>query len=351
MHRAVFADRTRHSPSSGPGLMPAAHTAGRASSGPPPLEAPIRLGVSACLLGQEVRYDAGHKRESFVADMLPRYFDVVPVCPEVAIGMGVPREPIRLEGTADAPRAVGVRTKTLDVTDRLRAYAREMAEQLGGISGYVLKSKSPSCGMRRVTLYDANGHATKTGTGIYAAEIMRAMPLLPVEEEGRLNDPVLRENFIGRVYAYHRWQELLREGVTLERLVDFHAAHKLILMAHDRERLTKLGRVVADAGEHPLDELVPEYGETFMAALSRRATRRRHTDVLYHLMGYLKRVLADDDKAELVEVVEAYRAGLVPLIVPVTLLRHHFRRNPHPYIDQQLYLSWPSAGLSLWNAT
>jgi uncharacterized protein YbgA (DUF1722 family)/uncharacterized protein YbbK (DUF523 family) len=320
-----------------------------ASSAPPAPAAPIRLGVSACLLGQEVRYDAGHKRESFVADVLSRYFQLVPVCPEVAIGMGVPREPIRLEGSAEAPRAVGVKIKSLDVTDQLRDYGREMAGRLADISGYILKSKSPSCGMKRVKLYAANGQMSKAGTGIYAAEIMRTKPLLPVEEEGRLDDPVLRENFIGRVYAYRRWQELHREGLTPERLVNFHVAHKLLLMAHSRQYLAKLGRLVADAGSRPTGELAQEYGALFMQALSQRATRRRHADVLYHLMGYLKRTLDSEDKQELADTVEAYRTGLVPLIVPITLLRHHFRRHPHPYVEQQLYLTWPPAGLSLWN--
>jgi len=310
----------------------------------------IRLGVSSCLLGEQVRFDAGHKRESFVADILPRYFDMIPVCPEVAIGLGVPREPIRLEGDERAPRAIGVKTKSLDVTERLAAYGRRMAGELGGISGYIFKSKSPSCGMERVKLYGAGGMARKVGRGIYAAEIMRAMPLLPTEEEGRLNDPVLRENFIERVYAFHRWQRLRDEGLSAERLVDFHAAHKLIVMAHSRAHLTRLGRLVAQAGARPLPELAEEYGLTFMDALRHKATRKRHADVLYHLMGYLKRALDGDDKAELVESIESYRTGQVPLIVPVTLLKHHFRRQPHPYVERQLYLSWVPAGLGLWNA-
>lgn len=308
---------------------------------------PIRLGVSACLMGQSVRYDAGHKRESFVADVLPRHFELIPLCPEVAIGMGVPREPIRLEGDAAAPRAVGVRTRSLDVTDPLAAYGRETAARLADISGYVFKSRSPSCGVFRVKRYGSGGQISKDATGIYAAEITRALPLLPVEEEGRLNDPALRENFLGRVYAYHRWQRLLAEGVSAERLIVFHTAHKLILMAHGREGLTHLGRLIAEVGRRPLDEVTGEYGQVFMQSLRRRATRRRHADVLYHLMGYLKRRLDAADKAELVEVIESYRTGEVPLIVPVTLLRHHFRRHPDPYVDKQLYLSCPRAALNL----
>lgn len=320
------------------------------NNAPPRPAAPIRLGVSGCLLGERVRYDGGHKRAPFITEVLVDYFELVPVCPEVGIGLGVPRPPIRLEGAPEAPRAVGVEDKALDVTERLARYGREKAAELTGISGYIFKSKSPSCGMERVKVYSTGGAPTKTGRGIYAAEIMRADPLLPVEEEGRLNDPVLRENFLNRVYAYRRWQELLSAGITPAALVDFHARHKLILMAHGKERLRALGQLVAEAGRRPVDELAAEYGAQFMQALSYRATRKRHADVLFHAMGYLKRALDSDDKAELVDLVHRYREGLVPLIVPVTLLRHHFRRHPHPYMDRQLYLHWAPAAMSLWNA-
>jgi len=323
-----------------------------ASTGPPSGAdgSGIRIGVSSCLLGEQVRYDSGHKRDRFVADTLRGYFELLPVCPEVAIGLGVPREPIRLQGDPERPRAVGTRDGTKDVTDALAAFGRRQVRALGDISGYIFKSKSPSCGMERVRLYGARGGVpSKRGVGIYAREIMHGKPLLPVEEEGRLNDPVLRENFIERVYCFRRWQDLLAEGVTPEGLVDFHTRHKLILMAHGKSRLTALGRLVAQAGQRPIDDLVRDYGVLFMQALSYRATRRRHTDVLFHLMGYLKRSLDSADKAELVELIHDYRRGLLPLIVPVTLLRHHFRRHPQPYVDRQLYLTWQPAGLSLWN--
>jgi len=179
---------------------------------------------------------------------------------------------------------------------------------------------------------------------------MRAHPLLPVEEEGRLNDPVLRENFIERVYAHHRWRKMLASGVTADKLVAFHTAHKLILMAHGRRELTALGRLVAGAGDGEIDSRANEYALLFMAALRRRATRKRHTDVLFHLLGYLKRSLDSGDKTEMVGLIDQYRRGLIPLIVPVTLLRHHFRRYPNPYVDTQLYLQWQPAGLSLWNS-
>jgi uncharacterized protein YbgA (DUF1722 family)/uncharacterized protein YbbK (DUF523 family) len=312
---------------------------------------PIRVGVSACLLGQQVRYDAGHKLDRFIAEVLPHYFELVPVCPEVAIGLGVPRPPIHLVGDPERPRAVGVKDAAKDYTEPLMAYGVQVAGELADISGYIFKSKSPSCGMERVLVRpEGGGVPAKRGRGIFAAEIMRRLPLLPVEEEGRLTDAGLRENFIGRVYAYRRWQRLVATGVTAERVVAFHTRHKLILMAHGKERMRELGQLVAQAGRLAADELAQRYIGSFMQALSFRATRRRHTDVLFHIMGYLKRELDAGDKAELVQVITDYRLGRVPLIVPITLLRHHFRRHPHPYIEDQLYLNWPPADLGLRNA-
>lgn len=316
----------------------------------PPPAAPLRIGVSACLLGQAVRYDAGHKREPFVAEVLPRYVELVPVCPEVAIGLGVPREPIRLEGAAEAPRAVGVLTRDLDVTDRLRDYGRQTADRLADISGYVLKSKSPSCGLRRVKLVGPDGRLRRTGTGIFAAELGRILPLLPMVEEGDLSEQALRENFLERVYGYRRWQDLQREGVTPARLARFHAAHELILLSHGRAVLSRLQRLLAEASDRPSDALAPEYGRAFMQALARPATRRRHAAVLDRVLRTLRRVLDADDRAELAELIEAYRCGELPRIVPLTLLRHHLRRHPHPELDRQLYLSWPQITLGLWGA-
>ena len=299
---------------------------------------PIRIGISSCLLGERVRFDGNHKQDSYILGTLAQVFEFVTVCPEVGIGLGVPREPIRLEGEPDAPRAVGVRTKTLDVTTALEGYGRQMAAELGDISGYILKSKSPSCGMERVKIY-RSGMPSRQGRGLFARTLMEARPLLPVEEEGRLGDPVLRENFIERVFAYHRWQALRAAGTTPARLVGFHTAHKLTLMSHSPEAYRALGRLVARADKHSARELAEEYIAAFMAAMSHRATRRRHTNVLQHLMGYLKKTLSREDKAEMLDLIESYRQGLVPLIVPVTLLKHHFRRHPDPYVDRQTYLN------------
>ena len=262
--------------------------------------------------------------------------------------MGVPRPPIQLVGEAAQPRAIGVGDPALDVTAALTAYGRRMAVELDDISGYIFKAKSPSCGLLRVKVYQS-GAASPRGVGLYAREIAQRQPLLPAEEEGRLGDPVLRENFIARVFAYRRWQELLASGFSVGKLVEFHAAHKLVLMSHSTVYYRALGRLVADAKAHRPAALCERYGAEFMAALQHPATRKRHTNVLQHLMGYLKKHLDHGDKVELLELIDAYRLGRVPLIVPITLLKHHFRRFPDPYIDKQLYLRPHPAELMLRN--
>lgn len=297
----------------------------------------ILIGISACLLGEPVRFDGNHKLDTYIRDTLGTYFDFVPVCPEVAIGLGIPRPTIRLEGDPQQPRAVGVMDKSIDATDRLTQYGHEMARSLPPLSGYLLKARSPSCGMERVKVYQDKG-PPKMGSGLYVQALRAARPLLPMEEEGRLGDPVLRENFIERVFAYHRWQQLEESGITPARLVQFHARHKLVLMSHGSVYYRALGQMVANAGKGTVKQLAGEYIQGFMAALQRPATRKRHTNVLQHLMGYLKKQLDSADKAEMLEQIEAYRLGLVPLIVPITLLKHHFRHHPHAYVAEQYYL-------------
>lgn len=313
-------------------------------------DTPIRIGISSCLLGAAVRFDGNHKLDNYITATLGHYFEFVPVCPELAIGLGVPREPIRLVGAADAPRAIGVRTEGLDVTDKLAGYGRRMARELDDVSGYILKSKSPSCGMERVKVYAIGGGASKHGRGIYAAAMMAGQPLLPVEEEGRLGDPVLRENFLERVFIYHRWRQLIATGLSAARLVDFHTAHKLSVMAHGTEYYRSLGRLVAGVTRANLRSRADEYIHGLMRALAHRATPRRHANVLMHLMGYLKKQLDAADKAELLEVIHAYRREELPLIVPITLLKHHFRRHPHPYVERQVYLDPHPPELMLRNS-
>lgn len=309
----------------------------------------IRLGISHCLLGAPVRYDGKDKHDAYITGTLGRFFEFVPLCPEVVIGLGVPREPIRLEGDPRAPRAVGVRSKDLDVTADLLVLGRRSARQMGGISGYILKSGSPSCGLEGVKVYAGN-RVSRRGVGLFVRGLRERQPLLPMEEEGGLADPELRENFIERVFAYRRWQELCGAGITPRRLVAFHSAHKLSLMAHGSEPARALGRLVAEAGRRPVKTLAAEYGAGFMAALGHRATRRRHTNVLQHLLGYLKTRIDAADKAEALELIDDYRHGKVPLIVPLTLLKHHLRRFPDPYLAGQAYLNPSPAELALCNA-
>ncbi len=310
----------------------------------------IRLGVSACLLGESVRYDGGHKRDRYVTDVLAEWFEFVPVCPEVGIGMPTPRPPIRLVSTAKGVRALGVNDPGQDVTRPLAAYYSKVADNLAGISGYILKSKSPSCGMERVKLYDEHGQPLQEKSrGRFADRLLSAQPLLPVEEEGRLNDPVLRENFITRVFVYRRWQALRAQRPRARDLVQFHADHKYLLMAHNQAGYRRLGRLVADAGNIKKSELLDSYIVELMQLLGRPATRKSHTNVLQHLAGYLKNALDSADRQELAELIDRYRLGQLPLVVPVTLLNHHFRRHPDPYIARQVYLNPHPAELMLRN--
>ncbi|HEY0635883.1 MAG TPA: DUF523 and DUF1722 domain-containing protein [Gammaproteobacteria bacterium] len=297
----------------------------------------IRIAISSCLLGEKVRFDGNRKHDHYISGTLGRVFQFVPHCPEVAIGLGIPREPIRLEGDPRAPHAVGVRDKSMDVTMALEEYGRKVVNDSQEISGFIFKSRSPSCGMERVKVYQPHG-IPRQGRGIFAATVMDGLPLLPTEEEGRLGDPALRENFLERVFIFHRWQQLNRTPLTTQRLVEFHTRHKLIVMAHSTEAYRALGRLVAEAGNISLDKLAADYISSLMDALKHHATHRRHTNVLHHLLGYLKKQLDSADKAELLELIEQYRLGHLPLIVPLTLLRHHFRRHPHPYVAGQFYL-------------
>ena len=299
----------------------------------------IRIGVSSCLLGQEVRYDGGHKHQPYLTATLARYFEFVAYCPEVAIGMGVPRPPIRLVQFKNKIRVVGVKDDAIDVTDALRNYAMQVASQVQDISGYIFKKGSPSCGMERVKVFTEKGMPQKNGRGMFADTLMQCLPLLPMEEEGRLMDPVLRENFIERVFLYRRWQDLLQQGLNKKRLLEFHTRHKFSILAHDEVIYRELGRMVAEMGKGNLKAFADEYLGVVMQAMQKKTTRRKHSNVLMHVMGFLKKQLHKDDKQELLDVFQQYREGLVPLIVPVTLLKHHLRKYPDPYIEQQYYFS------------
>jgi uncharacterized protein YbgA (DUF1722 family)/uncharacterized protein YbbK (DUF523 family) len=308
------------------------------------------IGISSCLLGQKVRYDGTGKRDRWIVDRLGKYVDYRPICPEVAIGMGTPRPPIRLVGKAEQVRVVGVEDPSVDLTEALESFALDVAPQLVAVSGYLFMSRSPSCGMERVKLYSDKGHAEKRGVGAYARVLMQSLPHLPCEEEGRLNDPLLRENFVNRVYAYRRWQSLRADGLTPKALIDFHARHKYMVMAHSQAAYQRLGRLLSDLKGVELMRLADAYEAEFMAALKRRVGRKRHVNALQHIQGYLRDRIDGGDRRELAESIEAYRREEVPLIVPMKLLRHYFRRNPDDYIDKQWYLDPYPESLGLRNA-
>lgn len=309
------------------------------------------LGVSACLLGRAVRFDGGHKRDTFVSADLARYADIVAYCPETAIGLPVPRPPIRLVGEDPSrPRAVGVRDASMDVTDALEAYAESTIGTAAALDGFVLKKDSPSCGMTRVKRYPGNdGPAVRDTSGIFARILQQRLPQLPVEEEGRLKDPVLRENFVNRLYVHRRWRTLCDDGITAARLIDFHTRHKYLVMAHSNAAYQRLGKLLSDLSGDRAGHAAPPYFAGLMEALSRRVTRRRHCNVLQHILGYLKKRIDAGDKAELVDAIERYRREEVPLIVPITLFRHYFRVHPDPYIERQVYLDPHPDSLRLRN--
>lgn len=300
--------------------------------------APIRVGISACLLGERVRYDCGHKRDPFLVETFGRFVEWVPVCPEVEAGFGVPREPMHLRRVGNAVRLITTRTG-IDRTAALRRYAdlRVAALAAQDLSGYVLKKGSPSCGMERVKVYGPSGPVA-AGRGLFAEALLRAFPHLPVEEEGRLNDLRLRENFVERVFAYHRLRILFRGSWTAGDLLAFHTAHKLQLMAHSPRLLGSLGRLIAERQSLPRPKLRRMYESQFMEALSTLATRRRHVNVLQHMLGYFSDSLDRGAREEVLDLVEQYGRGLVPLIVPLTLVSHHVRRLSISYLQGQTYL-------------
>lgn len=297
----------------------------------------IKIGVSSCLSGENVRYDGGHKLNRYVTEVLGAWFDFVPVCPEVGCGLPVPREAMRLEGDPAAPRLV-TRSR-VDLTERMLTYCRRTVAELEkeDLSGFVFKKGSPSSGLFRVKVYAA-GMPARFGRGLFARAVVEHFPLLPVEEEGRLEDPRLRENFLERVFAYRRLRDFLRDDGSTAGLVGFHTRHKLQLMAHHPALYREMGRLVADAKRRERKELLTRYERLFMTTLGYEATARKNTDVLQHIAGYFKKVLTADEKRELVEAIERYHARLVPLVVPLTLLKHYVRKFDNTYLAGQTYL-------------
>ncbi len=301
---------------------------------------PLRLGISRCLLGDEVRFDGGHKRDNFLTDVFGRYVEWIPVCPEVEAGLGTPREAMRLVGDPAHPRLLTI-TSGRDYTRALEKMTTGRLAELGelDLSGYVFKRGSPSCGVERVRVYTEQGMPSHSGAGIFARAFVEQFPLIPVEEEGRLCDAPLRENFIERVFCYRRFQDLLESGVTRQALIQFHTIHKYLLMAHSPQHYQVLGRLVGQAERYRPKELARRYGELFMTALAVKATVRKHVNVLQHILGYFKGQLAAREKAELLGVIGDYHRGLTPLIVPLTLIKHYVQQFEVHYIRDQVYLN------------
>ncbi len=313
-------------------------------------EEKIRLGVSSCLLGEKVRFDGSHKHDRFLTETLGKYVEYVPVCPEVEMGLPTPRETLRLVGEPGAQRLVFSKSGE-DITARMQSWAQKRVAELEkeNLSGFVFKSKSPSSGMERVKLYDKNGVPNKQGVGLFAQAFMEHFPLLPVEEDGRLHDPRLRENFIEIIFTLKRWRERIANGKTRGALVDFHSRHKLLILSHNPEIYRQMGKLVAGQTGLDIKESYAEYLALLMKGLRLKTTVAKHVNVLQHILGYFKNQLSADEKQEVLQVIQDYRSGLIPLIVPITLLNHFVRKYDQPYLRQQVYLNPHPLELQLRN--
>jgi len=311
----------------------------------------IRIGVSSCLIGEKVRWNGDHKQDRYVREILSRYFEYIPVCPEVEVGMGVPRETVALYGDPEKPSMISKKTQT-DWTKPMEKYIKSRINTLSAddLCGYIFKSKSPSCGMGRVPLYSEFGsHKVKHGPGMFANAFINSFPLVPTEEEGRLNDPRIRENFIVRVFSFKRFNLLLNEKFSLGQWVKFHTQHKFLLLAHSRKHYDELGELVAHSKTIKPSELKKKYGELFMEALTSKSTPKKNTDVLLHMMGFLKKLLTKIEKEDILSTIEDYRSELLPLIVPVTLIRHQVKKHNIEYLRDQVYLNPHPKELMLLN--
>ena len=300
----------------------------------------LRLGISRCLLGETVRFDGGHKRDAFLTDILGRYVEWVPACPEVEAGLGTPREAMRLVGGPQGFRLMTI-TSGQDHTRALELMTKDRLHELGALelSGYVFKKDSPSCGLERVRTYNEHGMPSRNGIGLFARAFRERFPLIPVEEEGRLCDAHIRENFIERVFCYRRWQDLVQQGVTRQAVVRFHTIHKYLLLAHSVQHYRMLGRLVARVSELRPKDFARRYGELLMQALAVKTTIRKHVNVLQHILGHFESRLTANEKAELVGVVGDYHRGLTPLMVPLTLIKHYVHVLDIAYVRDQVYLN------------
>ena len=300
----------------------------------------VRLGISSCLLGNAVRWNAGHKLDRFLTDTLGQFVDYVPVCPEVEAGFGVPRETFRLVGDPQNPRLMTFKTK-IDHTDRMLSWAVQRVKELEkeDLCGFIFKSDSPSSGMIRVKVYTEKGMPEKKGVGMFARAFMEHFPLIPAEDDGRLHDPKIRENFIERIFTLQRWRETIAAGKSMSNLVDFHTRNKLLILSHSPQHAKLMGKLVAQGKQVSRQELYDRYEAALMEALTLKTTPKKNLNVLQHVMGYFKKQLSKDEKQELLEVFEDYRQEFVPFVVPITLVNHYVRKYDEPYLKVQTYLN------------
>jgi len=300
----------------------------------------IKIGISSCLIGEKVRYDGGHRWDRYITDTLGEYFDWLPVCPEIEYGLPVPREAMHLTGNPDNPRLITVRTG-IDHTEGMLRWVENKLKNLEqeSLYGFIFKSRSPSSGIGGVTVFTPSGMPGRKGTGLFGGAFLRRFPLVPVIDDGRLHDPKLRENFIERVFVYKRWKELFRNNATRKDLINFHTEHKLLIMSHSPKHLTTLGQLVASSKKYKHEHLLTQYIKLLMEGLQLLATAKKNTNVLSHIAGYFKSVLSSEDKRELLEVIENYHKGYVPLIVPIVLINHYVRKFDESYLKEQFYLN------------
>jgi uncharacterized protein YbgA (DUF1722 family)/uncharacterized protein YbbK (DUF523 family) len=308
------------------------------------------VGIGACLVGHQVRYNGEAKRKNQHLESLGEHVEFRSFCPEMAIGMGVPREPVRLVGELEAVRLTDSATQSEDYSAPMQAYARDVLDRNPDMAGYVLVKGSPSCGFERVKRYNEKGNVVlNDAVGLFTAELEKLDPLLPLEEDGRLHDPSLRENFVSRVFVYRDWKEFRTEPLSYHRLTDFWARHKYLLMSRDVGACKTIGRLLANSDSVSAEEVASQFITLLMEGLKCVATRRTHTNVLQHIRGYLKRDLGHQDRQEMDSLITQYSSGQVPLVVPITLLKHHFKHHFSGYIERQAYMQPYPEQLSLRN--
>ncbi len=310
----------------------------------------IKIGVSSCLLGNNVRYNGGHAHDRFITGTLGEFVEFVPVCPEVECGLGVPRLTMHLKGDVENPRLVTTKTGE-DHTERMVSWAKKKLEELAneGLCGFIFKKNSPSSGMAHVKVFNDKGQPVNKGSGIFAGMFMRRFPLIPVEEDGRLNDPILRENFIEQMFTLKRWRDLTARGITRGHLVEFHTCNKMLIRSHSENHYRLMGKLVAGAKSASPSALYEQYEELLLAALRLKASVAKHTNVMLHMLGYFKKDLTSDEKQEMLEIIDAFRGEYVPLVVPLTLFSHYVRKYNQPYLKQQTYLNPHPTALKLRN--